>query len=111
MFCLKNGVISMANQYSNNFKMVVESKYNRSIESVLKDFAYSGLSIFEVAEKEGFKSATVKKYGDRYNVIFKSNTKPIKKDNSNVIDLKQQLKMAQINSINALSKKWPNFSI
>ena len=103
----------MANQYSESFKVVVESKYNMPVDKVLRRFQRQGMTLKDVADKTGFRESTVKKHALRYNCIL-ANIYKSKDDRCEheLNELYTALRSDRLNQVNVLSRSWqPNNKI
>ena len=97
----------MANQYADNFKIILEARHKKPLGDILRGYADKGLTCLEVMTITGFKEGTVRKWTKRIGVRLKPAMINQKDDEA----IAQQtffesLKMSQINTLNVLSKRW-----
>ena len=90
------------NQYTNNFEKVMQKRFGKSAEEVLKEISTREVTYNQAANIVGFKVGTVRKYCHRYGIALKPSADP--RDEPETIS--PDFYNKQINKHNALSRKW-----
>ncbi|WP_440993317.1 hypothetical protein [Cysteiniphilum litorale] len=92
-----------ANQYGNNFEVVVHKLYGKPAYEMLKIFSSKQMTYEQVAKLTGFALSTVRKWCRNYNVrlAYKMNERM-----KGLTEFEEMFQKEELNYYNVLSRSW-----
>ncbi|QIV96434.1 hypothetical protein EDC55_10490 [Allofrancisella inopinata] len=104
----------MANQYTGNFELIIQDRFNCSAEEVLLKCQRQGLSYQDAEKVLGFKHVTIRKWAKRFGIKLPARFRTQEnqfRENQNEEAYINECRSKRVSNSNIFSRCWVNVKL